>query len=71
MAIFGRWGDKVFETTDPYSGWNGFRGGIPATAGTYVWMIQYTDILGTTQAVRGVLILVRWHGQNVPWVSNR
>ena len=33
MAIFDRWGEKVFETTDLCSGWNGFRGGDLASGG--------------------------------------
>ncbi|HEV2478087.1 MAG TPA: gliding motility-associated C-terminal domain-containing protein [Puia sp.] len=59
LVIYDRWGEKVFETVDPYSGWNGFRGGNPAGTGTYVWTILYTDILGATRSIHGTLILVR------------
>jgi len=59
MSIFDRWGVLVYETADPYQGWDGNRNGNPATAGTYVWTIRYTDILGKTQSRSGTLILVR------------
>jgi gliding motility-associated-like protein len=59
MAIFNRWGEKVFETTDPYKGWDGSRNGLPVLSGVYVWTIDYTDILGSKGYKRGTLILVR------------
>jgi gliding motility-associated-like protein len=59
MTVFDRWGEKVFETRDPYSGWNGSRAGQPSPSGTYVWTIHYTDILGKVQNRRGTVIVVR------------
>jgi gliding motility-associated-like protein len=58
MTIFDRWGEKVFETTDPYKGWDGSYASHPRQTGTYVWTINYTDILGRNQSVRGTLVLV-------------
>jgi gliding motility-associated-like protein len=59
MIIFDRWGERVFESADAYKGWDGIRNGQPVPAGTYVWTIRYTDILGVTQNRRGTLILIR------------
>lgn len=59
MIIVDRWGEKVFESADPYQGWNGSRGGNPASPGTYVWMIHYRDILGREKSIRGTVILIR------------
>ena len=59
MIIFDRWGEEVYESTDPYKGWDGTRSGHPASAGAYVWSIHYTDILGGNKDRRGTLILVR------------
>jgi gliding motility-associated-like protein len=59
MIIFDRWGARVFESTDPYKGWDGSLGGHPSTSGTYVWAINYTDILGNNKYRRGTIILVR------------
>jgi gliding motility-associated-like protein len=59
MIIFDRWGVKVFGSTDPYKGWDGSWGGHPASGGTYIWAINYTDILGNNKNRRGTLILVR------------
>lgn len=38
--IFDRWGEKVFETTDPRTGWDGRYGGKPVKNGVYVWMLR-------------------------------
>jgi gliding motility-associated-like protein len=41
MAVFNRWGEKVFESTDPNIYWDGKIEGIPAPNGVYIW---YVDI---------------------------
>src|SRR5205085_10007113 len=39
MMIFNRYGEKVFETKDAQTGWNGTLGGNPAMTGAYVYTI--------------------------------
>ncbi len=39
MQVFSRWGHLVFETTDPYEGWDGTFNGSPCPVGTYLWII--------------------------------
>lgn len=36
LFIFDRWGEKIFETTNPRQTWDGLYGGEPAEQGTYV-----------------------------------
>lgn len=59
MAIFNRWGEKVFESYDPYKGWDGKCKGIDQPAGGYVWVISLTDKDGQKDNGRGSLILTR------------
>ncbi|MDP4252234.1 MAG: gliding motility-associated C-terminal domain-containing protein, partial [Bacteroidota bacterium] len=59
LEVFNRWGQKVFETSDPYQGWNGTAGGTEQPAGTYIWMMNCTDLLGKKQQLSGSLVLIR------------
>jgi len=59
MTIFNRWGQKVFETSDPYRGWDGTLSGLYQPGGNYVWFIYYQDILGNSKKTFGNLVLIR------------
>ncbi len=37
FRIYNRWGQEVFETTDPFKKWDGSYDGKPAPEGVYVW----------------------------------
>lgn len=39
FSVFNRWGELVFETTDPLTGWDGSYRGSLAQEGTYTWSI--------------------------------
>lgn len=39
FAVFDRWGNKVFRTSDLSQGWDGKNGGLPINAGIYVYLI--------------------------------
>ncbi|MBS1941421.1 MAG: gliding motility-associated C-terminal domain-containing protein [Bacteroidetes bacterium] len=54
-VIYNRWGNMVFETSDPGVNWkaNGVAGG------TYFWLVHYTDRLGGTAAQAGVVTVLR------------
>jgi len=60
MAIYDRYGDQVFLSSDPGRGWNGSFRGAKAPSGSYVWMVRYfnTDL---KQPVfkKGFVVLVR------------
>jgi gliding motility-associated-like protein len=59
FAVFNRWGQKVFETRDPNTGWDGSFQGIPQSSGTYIWMIQYKDANNKLISERGTTVLIR------------
>jgi gliding motility-associated-like protein len=41
MRLFDRWGELIFETDDPYYGWNGKRTNLPVKIGVYVFEVFY------------------------------
>ncbi|MBL7905728.1 MAG: gliding motility-associated C-terminal domain-containing protein, partial [Bacteroidales bacterium] len=41
MAIYTKWGDLVFTTTDFITGWDGTINGNPAQTDTYIYVISY------------------------------
>ena len=47
MEIFNRWGVKIFETTDPETGWDGNVNGQPAPVDTYIYRVQFFAVKGT------------------------
>ncbi|MBI2967725.1 MAG: gliding motility-associated C-terminal domain-containing protein [Bacteroidetes bacterium] len=46
FTIFDRWGDHIWETTDPDQGWDGRanKGGKMAQQDVYVWIIEVRDL---------------------------
>jgi gliding motility-associated-like protein len=60
-TIWNRWGEQVFETTDPFVGWNGTKNNVGANSplGVYVYDINYTDPRGNPQNLRGHATLIR------------
>jgi gliding motility-associated-like protein len=58
LTIFNRWGQKVFHTTDIYSGWDGRFNGINQEPGTYFYMIFY-NLHGKKGMLRGDFELIR------------
>lgn len=59
MTIFNRWGQKVFETNNWQTGWNGSLQGALQNSGTYVWMITYQLPGAPLKTEKGVLTLLR------------
>jgi gliding motility-associated-like protein len=58
LAIYNRWGQLLFMTTDPHGCWDGTYKGIPQPAGGYVYEIKATTACGIAYR-KGIVILVR------------
>ena len=61
LAIFNRWGELLFETNDPLSGWNGRYKNMLQPIGAYVYLIEYT-YLGKEEKVlaqKGTFMLLK------------
>lgn len=41
LQVFNRWGEKVFETSDPHDGWDGIYKSVEQELGVYVWQCEY------------------------------
>jgi gliding motility-associated-like protein len=59
IAIYGRWGQLIFESRDPESGWNGQQNGISLPMGSYLWLITYTDSKHQARKQKGNLVLIK------------
>lgn len=58
FSVFNRWGETVFQTNDPATGWNGKFGGVPQN-GVFVWIAEGVDYSGNTVKRRGSVVLIR------------
>lgn len=59
LVIYSRWGEKVFETTDPDIGWNGQFKGEDMNAGVFVYYLKATMINNELIEKQGNVTLVR------------
>jgi gliding motility-associated-like protein len=61
MTIWNRWGELVFETNDPYEGWNGKKSNIgkDSPIGVYVVVVQYTGPRGGDVELKGFATIVK------------
>lgn len=59
MLIYDRSGKMLFQTTDPYDGWDGtLNGSTLARQGVYIYHIEYTSYTGVREVLTGNLSLV-------------
>ncbi len=62
LIIFDRWGERLFESEDIYTGWNGsWWNNVekPVAQGTYVYKINYVDYNGKKHDLIGSIHLIR------------
>jgi len=63
FLIFDRWGNLIFETSDPTKGWNGKvqngKSGNIAQEDTYVWVINLTDTSNIKHRYRGHINIIK------------
>lgn len=59
--VYNRWGELIWESFNPYVGWDGYYGeGIKAQAGTYTWDIIFgTKLGGEKIEITGTLNVLR------------
>ena len=59
MAIYNRWGEKVFETTNIAQSWDGTYKGNALEIGVYVYYAQYSFVGGKLTMIKGNVTIVR------------
>jgi gliding motility-associated-like protein len=60
MAIYDRWGELVFRSSNPELGWDGSFGGKKVPPGSFIWAVRYFNTL-TKQTVfkKGTVLVIR------------
>jgi gliding motility-associated-like protein len=60
FRVYNRWGQKVFETNNWRTPWNGKINNVDAPTGTYVWQLQYINRDDNkAKFAKGTVILLR------------
>lgn len=59
LRIYNRFGQLIFETTNPESGWNGTLNGMLQNTGTFIWTCTYQLIGERLEQQKGILHLIR------------
>ena len=44
LRIFDRWGEELFNSSEPHKGWDGTFNGTPVQDGVYVWQLGYKAV---------------------------
>jgi gliding motility-associated-like protein len=55
LAIYNKWGQKVFETSDAASGWDGSN----TSPGVYAWVISFVDLNENINQLKGSVALIK------------
>jgi gliding motility-associated-like protein len=58
LAVYNRWGEEVFYTTNPSNCWDGTYKGVQQNPGNYVYYIKAVSLCGTVER-KGNLALIR------------
>jgi gliding motility-associated-like protein len=58
MLIFDRWGELLFENSDPTIGWDGTYKGERCRQGVYVYLIKYRSSIGEMIEQKGTVTLL-------------
>ncbi len=59
LILYNRWGQVIYETNDFTKAWDGNLDGNGQPMGTYVYVLNYTDLNGESFLQKGNFILVR------------
>ena len=58
LAIFNRFGQRIFESQQPELGWDGTVNGSKCQTGVYVYLLRVLSLSGKYIEQRGVLVLL-------------
>lgn len=59
LSIYNRWGQLIFSSKDPFSGWDGTLSGYKEPTGVYIWICSYSLNGQSTQTEKGTVTLIR------------
>ncbi|HYG52927.1 MAG TPA: gliding motility-associated C-terminal domain-containing protein, partial [Flavobacteriales bacterium] len=52
FMVFNRWGELIFKSEDPDTGWNGTHRNIVSKEDVYVYKVKFTAVKGTVEEVQ-------------------
>ncbi len=58
LEVFDRWGEKLFESSDFFAGWDGMYKGKACKQDSYQWKIAVTDASGKNKQLQGHVTLI-------------
>ena len=58
LSVFDRWGQRMFQSTEDGTGWDGTVRGKPQEMGTYLYVLRSQCAAGTDQ-IAGTVTLIR------------
>lgn len=58
FQIYNRWGQLIFETSNPEEGWNGEYEGKRVAQGVYIYSLSYRDVYSKAVVFRGTVTLL-------------
>gem|GEM_PF-2757826 len=59
LAVYNRWGQVVFHSTNVLNGWNGKINGVDLDTGVYIWIASNTTSKGIAKKAKGSVLLIR------------
>lgn len=65
FTVFDRWGNQLYQAEnlsvpfDPFTGWDGSNRNRAANPGIYIWLAQIQYIDGSTEVMKGDVLLIR------------
>ncbi len=59
MQIISRWGQLIYEGSDPGEGWDGKVSGSPGPIGVYIYKVSFMDPAGKPHQLYGTVTLIR------------
>lgn len=59
LQIYNRWGQRIFETTNPNEGWNGSSNGKKQPQGAYAYFVRFVSSRGDEFTKSGSITLIR------------
>ena len=59
IRVFNRWGQMIYETSNPDARWNGTMNGRQVPSGTYAWSLSGIDYFNNPIQQGGTVTIIR------------
>jgi gliding motility-associated-like protein len=59
MKVYNRWGEQVFESTNPDKGWDGTFMGEKVPNGNFIYIVEFEDMTGNKIEKKGYIMVMR------------